>query len=112
MALAIGAVFGTAGTISYASMPWGLPFGIIVSLVGCAAILVAIRVIAHDRIAVVAAALGMLAALVLFSQVGPGGSIIVPDSPLAMVWSIGLTAVVVLIVAWPDMSKLRGLQGT
>lgn len=110
MAFVLGGVFGAAGTIGYASMPVGLPLGIVVGFVGCAALLVGIRIVAEDRIAAAAAGAGMLLTLVLFSGVGPGGSVVVPDSVLGMVWSLGLTAVVVAIVAWPDASRLRALN--
>lgn len=110
MALAVGLFFGTAGTITYSSMPGGLPVGLVVGLVGCLAILVAIRLISRDRMAVAVTALGMIVALVVFSGVGPGGSVIIPSSPLAMVWSIGVIAVAVLVVMWPDASKLRALN--
>ncbi len=110
MALALGAFFGAAGTIGYASMPAGLPVGFVVGIVGCAAILIAIRTITEDRIAVGAGGVGMLAALVLFSGVGPGGSVVVPDSVLGMAWSLGLSAVAIAIVAWPSASRLRALN--
>ncbi|MGF3053582.1 histidinol dehydrogenase [Microbacterium sp. YY-03] len=110
MAFVLGALFGAAGTIGYASMPAGLPLGFVVGIVGCAAILVAIRMITEDRIAAAVAGAGMLGALLLFSGVGPGGSVVVPDSVLGMVWSLGLTAVVVAIVAWPSASRLRALN--
>lgn len=110
MAIALGAVFGAAGTIGYAAMPFGLPLGFAVGIVGCAAILVAIRMITEDRIAVAAGGLGMMAMLLLFSGVGPGGSVVVPDSILGVVWSLSLTAVIVLIAVWPDASRLRTLN--
>ena len=110
MALLLGIVFGTAGTITYSSMPAGIPIGFVVGIVGCAALLVALRMITEDRFAVVAAGVGMLGALVVLSGRGPGGSIVVPDSILGIVWSLGLTAVVVAITAWPSASKLRALN--
>lgn len=110
MAFVLGAVFGTAGTISHASMIAGIPVGFIVSIVGCTAILIAVRIVSADRIAAIAGGFGMLGALALFSGVGPGGSVVVPDSTLGVVWSLSLTAAVVLIVAWPDASKLRALN--
>lgn len=110
MALVLGAVFGTAGTIGYASQVAGLPLGFVIGIVGCAAMLIAIRTITEDRWAVAAGGVGMLGALVLFSGVGPGGSVVVPDSVLAMVWSLSLTAVVIAIAAWPDMSRLRAIN--
>lgn len=110
MAFVLGAVFGAAGTIGYASMVAELPIGFVVGIVGCAAILLAIRTITEDRIAAAAGGAGVLGALMLFSGVGPGGSVVVPNSLLGMVWSLSITAIVVVIVVWPSASRLRALN--
>lgn len=67
----VGGVYGIAGTISHSVM-WGpIPIGMIVAAIACAAILIAVRALTHDRGAAVAAGLGMIGMLVLISGEGP-----------------------------------------
>lgn len=45
----VGGVYGIAGTISHSVM-WGpIPIGMIVAAIACAAILIAVRALTHDR---------------------------------------------------------------
>lgn len=118
LAAAAGAVFGIAGTITHplTAFDW-LPVGILVATTACLALLIAIRLLVDDRWAVLAAGIGMLAALTAFSGVGPGGSVVVPQAadgafPSGMVWSFALAGVVLLTVSWPDMRKMRAVRTT
>ena len=102
----VGGVYGIAGTIGH-SVRWGpVPVGLIVATIACAAILVAVRALTHDRGAAVAAGLGMLGMLVLISGVGPGGSVVVQDSFAGRIWTYLVAGIVLLVVAWPSFSKL------
>lgn len=102
----VGGVYGIAGTIGHSVM-WGpVPVGLIVATIACAAILVAVRALTHDRGAAVAAGLGMLGMLVLISGVGPGGSVVVQDSFAGRIWTYLVAGIVLLVVAWPSFSKL------
>jgi hypothetical protein len=103
----VGGVYGVAGTIGHSVM-WGpVPIGLIVATIACAAILIAVRALTHDRGAAVAAGLGMLGMLVLISGVGPGGSVVVPDSLSGRIWTYVAAGIVLLVVAWPSLSKTR-----
>lgn len=102
----VGGVYGIAGTIGHSVM-WGpVPVGLIVATIACAAILVAVRALTHDRGAAVAAGLGMLGMLVLISGVGPGGSVVVQDSFAGRIWTYLVAGIVLLVVAWPSFSTL------
>ena len=102
----VGGVYGVAGTIAHSVM-WGpVPIGLIVAAIACAAILVAVRALTHDRGAAVAAGLGMIGMLVLISGVGPGGSVVVPNSLSGQIWTYLVAGLVLLVVAWPSFSKL------
>lgn len=106
-ALAIGAVYGVAATISHGYMLGPVPLGLIIGSIACAGLLVALRALTGDRWAVLAAGIGMLALLMIISQRGPGGSIVVPDTILGNIWMYLSAGIVLLVVAWPDFSKLR-----
>lgn len=101
----VGGVYGVAGTIAHSVM-WGpIPIGLIVAAVACAAILIAVRALTHDRGAAVAAGLGMLAMIVLISGVGPGGSVVVQDTLAGRIWTYLAAGTVLLVIAWPSFSR-------
>lgn len=102
VAFVVGAVYGLAGTIAHSyELSW-LPLGLVLAIVGCAALLVAVRMLTADRWAALATGLGMMTATLVFSGRGPGGSVIVPESPLGTVWTLALPILVAIVVAWPD----------
>ncbi|WP_258567148.1 histidinol dehydrogenase [Microbacterium sp. Se5.02b] len=82
-----------------------IPVGLIVAAIACASILIAVRALTHDRGAAVAAGLGMIGMLVLISGVGPGGSVVVPDSLSGQVWTYLVAGIVLLVIAWPSFSR-------
>lgn len=94
-------VYGSAGTVAHAYVLGPVPVGLVLALVGCAALLAAIRLLTGDRWSALAAGLGMMTAALVFSGAGPGGSIIVPQSTLGTVWTLALPLVVAVIIAWP-----------
>lgn len=110
MAAVIGFGFGAAGSFGVSTLPTPVPVGLIVSLLGCAAILVALRLLADDRWAVLAGGVGMYAAVLVLMQRGPGGSVVLPDSILSIVWILGVAGVILLVVAWPDRARLARLR--
>ena len=102
----VGGVFGVAGTIAH-SVSWGpIPVGMIIGAIACAAILVAIRALTHDRGATLAAGLGMTGMLVVISGVGPGGSVVVEDTAYGQIWIYLVAGLVLLAVAWPRLTAL------
>ncbi len=98
-----GAVFGVVGTVGHAATIWGIPIGLALGIVGSAALMLAIRLLA-DRWAAVAAGVGITLAVIVFSGEGPGGSVIAPAGMAAVVWTVACPLVAVLIVAWPEFS--------
>ena len=109
-AAVIGGVYGVAATIAHA-YTWGvIPVGLILGAIACAALLVALRTLTGDRWAALAAGIGMIALILIISQRGPGGSIVVPNTALGNIWTYLVGGIVVLVVAWPDFSKLRSVS--
>ncbi|GAA3651025.1 histidinol dehydrogenase [Microbacterium marinilacus] len=111
-AVVSGAVFGVAGTIAHAYTLGWMPIGLVLALGGCAALLIGLRLLGEHRWVAWVAGLAMLAMLFVFSGRGPGGSVVVPQAapgefPLGIVWTYALTGVVLLVGAWPDLSRLR-----
>lgn len=104
-AAVVGGVYGIAGTIAH-SLMWGpVPVGLIIAAIACAALLVAIRALTHDRGSTLAAGLGMLGTVTLISGVGPGGSVVVADTIWGRVWIYLIAGLVLLAVAWPRFAR-------
>lgn len=102
----VGGVYGVAGTIGH-SLMWGpIPVGLIVGAIACAAILVAIRALTHDRGAAVAAGVGMIGLLLVISGVGPGGSVVVENTLTGQIWTYLIAGLVLLVVAWPSFRRM------
>ncbi|WP_206476719.1 histidinol dehydrogenase [Microbacterium sp. KRD172] len=102
----VGVVYGTAGTIAH-SLMWGvIPVGMIVAAIACAALLIAVRALTHDRGATVVTALGMLGMVMIISGPGPGGSVIVPNTPIGQIWIYLVAGIALLVIAWPDLKRL------
>ena len=49
----------------------------------------------------------MMVATLLFSGRGPGGSVIVPDSSLGIVWTISVPILIAIVVGLPDRIRFR-----
>lgn len=108
----VGAVYGIAATIAHSFTIGPIPVGMILGGVACAALLIALRALTGDRWAALAAGLGMMALLLVISQRGPGGSIVVPNTALGNIWMYVAAGIVMLIVAWPDTRRLRDLSAS
>lgn len=101
----VGGVYGVAGTIAH-SLMWGvLPVGLIVGGIACGALLIAVRALTHDRGAAVATAVGMLVMLMIISGTGPGGSVVVPNTPVGQIWIYLVLGIALLVIAWPNLKR-------
>ncbi|MEW1961303.1 histidinol dehydrogenase [Microbacterium sp. NPDC077644] len=101
----VGVVYGTAGTIAH-SLMWGpVPIGLIVAAIACGALLIAVRALTHDRAATIATALGMIGMLLIISGPGPGGSVIVPNTPIGQIWIYVVCGIALLVIAWPNLKR-------
>lgn len=109
VAFLVGAVYGLAGTIAHSFRLGWFPLGLVLAVIGSAALLAAVRLLTGDRWSALAAGLGMIAATIAFSGRGPGGSVIVAQTDLAVVWTVAVPILVVIAVAWP--SRLQPVAG-
>ncbi|GAA3928126.1 histidinol dehydrogenase [Microbacterium soli] len=107
----VGAVYGVAATIAHSYVLGPIPVGLILGAVAGATLLIALRALTGDRWAVLSAGVGMMTLIVVISQRGPGGSVVVPNTPLGNIWMYVAAGIVLLAVMWPDTSRLRRLSG-
>lgn len=105
VAFIVGGVYGLAGTIAHSFQLGWFPLGLVLAIIGSAALLAAVRLLTADRWAALAAGAGMILATLVFSGRGPGGSVIVPQTQLAVAWTLAVPILVTVVVAWP--SRLR-----
>ena len=104
VAFAVGGVYGLAGTIAHSYQFGWFPLGLVLAIIGCGALLAAVRLLTLDRWATLATGLGMIGTTRVFSARGPGGSVIVPQTILATVWTIAVPILVAIAVVWPERS--------
>ncbi len=88
-------------------MLWGIPLGLAISMIACAAVLAAIRLLSEDRWSTLAAGVGMVVITLVLSGSGPGGSVVVEASTLGVVWTVAVPLIVAIVVAWPDLRSPR-----
>lgn len=105
--LVVGAFYGVAGTVAQAYTLGGFPLGLVLSLIGVIALLVAVRLLTADRWATLATAIGVMVATLVFSGAGPGGSVVVPQAPdgefsPGLFWTILVPLSAAIVIAWPQ----------
>lgn len=108
----VGFVYAAAGTISHSFRSAGLPVGLVIAMVGVAGMFIAVRILLQDRWAALAAALGAMASTLMLSGEGPGGSVLVTQSILGVVWTLWVPLVAAVVVAWPDQALRASAPGT
>ena len=98
IAFAVGALVGIVTTFAHRQVP---PFGLLAGLLIIAALLVGARLAFPGRLPAAAAGLGVVASVAILSLQTTGGSVLVANDPLGLVWAIGPTLIAVVVVAWP-----------
>lgn len=109
LGLAIGAFVGAASTISHSFAIGGIPVGFLLAVLATAGLLLGIRLLAQDPWATLATGIGVFTAVVVLSGKGPGGSVVVAADAWGTAWSIAAGAIILLVVAWPNMARIRRL---
>jgi hypothetical protein len=110
MAAVTGAAVGFVLTFTHrqyvvelAGIP--IPFGLIAGLAIVAALLAGMRLAFGERIAPIAAALGVILASAVLAFPGSSGSVLVFDDPLGYVWAIAPTVVAFVVIGWPERRR-------
>jgi LmbE family N-acetylglucosaminyl deacetylase len=111
VALAAGALFAVLGTTAHQTTigigPVDVPIGLVLALIASATLLVGLRLVVRDRLVVLAAAIGLLATVFLLSLRSTGGSVLIPQGTLGVVWTITPALVAALVIAWPRIPARR-----
>jgi hypothetical protein len=116
LALVVGIVYGAVGTVAHplslaigsATIPWGL----IVALVGLLALFVGLRLVLGERLAVIAAAVGVVGIVSLFSLESAGGSVLIQEGVVGLVWVVTPVVLAALVIFWPSRRSKRRRTGS
>lgn len=106
----VGLFYGVAGTVAQAYTVGWFPLGLVLSLIGVVALLLAVRLLTADRWATLTTAVGVMVATLVFSGAGPGGSVIVPQAPEGelspgLAWTILVPLAAAIVIAWPQTRR-------
>lgn len=107
LGIAIGVIFAAMGTVAHQStmtiagvtIPWGL----IVALIGLTALFIGLRLVLHDRLTVLATAIGALGTIFVLSLRSAGGSVLIPDGTLGLIWTMAPALIAAIVIAWPRL---------
>lgn len=109
LSILVGAIYGTIGTIASQNVlqlgEVTIPVGLILALVGVLALLIGFRLLFDDRLPVLCAAIGMVGMIALFSVASAGGSVLIPQGLLGLVWTVVPVLLATIVVAWPRMPQ-------
>lgn len=111
LGFAVGAVFAAMATVAHqatavvagVTLPWGLLLG----LAGLTALLLGLRLVLHDRATVLCTALGALVAIFMLSLRSTGGSVLIPQGTLGLVWTMAPAVIAAIVIAWPRLPAPR-----
>ncbi|WP_375399915.1 hypothetical protein [uncultured Amnibacterium sp.] len=112
LALAAGLLTGALGSFKYRYGLTGatpLPIGLVLVLLMIALVLAAIRAATGRRLYGVAAGIGIVATVALFSVKGPGGSVVVVDDRYGTVWTVAPVLIAAVVLGVP-IPRRRGVQ--
>ncbi len=108
-AFLMGALIGSITTVAHQNIVTvagiDLPWGMVLSLIVVAGFLTGLRIVVQDRLIVLLAALGLVGMVFLLSQQSVGGSVLVPNNTLGMIWAIAPTIIATVVVAWPRLPQ-------
>lgn len=108
----VGLLAGGLLTISHqqvVSVAGGaVPIGVIVALVVVGALVAGLRIVFDSRTIAACAAAGVIVVAGVFSQSGPGGSVLVPANLPGYAWVYGSVLIALLVLAWPRLPVTQG----
>jgi LmbE family N-acetylglucosaminyl deacetylase len=111
VALLAGALFAVLGTTAHQTTlsvgTVNLPIGLVLALIASGTLLVGLRLVVHDRLVVLAAAIGLLVTVFVLSLRSTGGSVLIPQGTLGLVWTIVPALIAALVIAWPRIPARR-----
>ena len=111
LALAVGAVIGALMTAVHQSVATiggvFLPWGLVLALIASTGFVAGLRVLTSSRLVAISATVGIMGMTTFLASPTVGGSIIVPANILGLIWTFAPAAVILVVVAWPNLGNVR-----
>jgi N-acetyl-1-D-myo-inositol-2-amino-2-deoxy-alpha-D-glucopyranoside deacetylase len=108
IALGFGAVVGALMTAVHQSTiavgDIAVPWGLVLSLVASVGLVVGLRIVTSGRLLPVLATVGIMGMTAFLASPTLGGSVIVPANVVGYIWTFAPAVVVLIVVAWPNLS--------
>lgn len=109
VAFGAGVIVAMVGTVAHINIlqlgPVSIPAGLILALFACLALMVGVRLIFVDRATVIAAGAGIVLTVALFTFAGPGGAVLIGQSLISLLWTLGPVLIAVIVIAWPRFTR-------
>lgn len=109
VAFAAGTIVSMVGSVAHINIlklgSVQIPVGLILGLIACLALMVGIRLIFDDRGSVMAAGIGMVVTVAMFTFAGPGGAVLIGQGLISLIWTLGPVLIATLVVAWPRFTR-------
>ncbi|NEM90614.1 PIG-L family deacetylase [Galbitalea soli] len=106
--LILGVCAGVILTINHQSSSLigtvAVPLGLLFSIALVIALLAGLRIAFDTRVYPGAAAVGLIGTVALLSSTSGGGTVLIPNNAVGVVWAIAPTAVAFVVLAWPRIT--------
>jgi len=113
LVLVAGGVIGALMTAVHQSTAAvaGVPvaWGLVLALLASTAFVVGLRVLTSSRVIPILATVGIMGATAYLAAPTVGGSVIVPANIVGVIWTFAPAAVILVVVAWPNLGRARAL---
>ncbi|MWB99552.1 hypothetical protein [Agromyces seonyuensis] len=112
LGLVLGLLYGFIATIGHQQV-WRigdvvLPWGLVLAILGAGALVAALRLSFESRLGSIGGAVGLVGMVALLTLPGAGGSVLVPNNLLGMVWVVAPALIAAIVLAWPRLPQRRG----
>lgn len=81
------------------------PWGLILGLIAVTGFFVGLRMVVQNRWVVLAAALGLVGTIFMYSLKSPGGSVFIPNNLWGTIWAIGPALIATIVLVWPKLPE-------
>lgn len=110
LSLALGIVFGIAGTAVHAYFIGPIPVGLIVALIASAALMLSLRLLLEKRWCSVVSFVGMIAIIYIMAQASVNGSVLITNNFESFAWIYGVAIIGLVIQTFPSLKLSKEAQ--
>ncbi|WP_066515132.1 PIG-L family deacetylase [Curtobacterium ammoniigenes] len=109
--VAVGLVIGALGTVTHQVSAGSVPIGAVLDLLLIACVLVGVRLTLRSRLLVFLEALVCFGVTLAMAYGFGSDTVLVPDNVAGQAWTLGQALIAIIVIMWPDFSRLRTRGG-